>query len=101
VAEAIHRVLDDPATAGKTYELGGPRVYTMREMMVLMQKIIGRKRPMLSIPFGLAEFQAAFPAALAGAAAEPATRCGCWSGKNVVSGHDADLPGYRHPAAGH
>jgi NADH dehydrogenase len=60
VAEAIHRALDDQATAGKTYELGGPRVYTLREMMELMLKIVGRKRCMLSVPFGLAEFQAAF-----------------------------------------
>jgi uncharacterized protein YbjT (DUF2867 family) len=60
VAEAIHRVLDNPATAGKTYELGGPRVYTLREMMELMLKVIGRRRCFVSIPFGLAEFQAAF-----------------------------------------
>jgi uncharacterized protein YbjT (DUF2867 family) len=60
VAEAIHRGLDDPATAGKTYELGGPRVYSLRDLMELMLKVIGRRRYMLSIPFGLAELQATF-----------------------------------------
>jgi NADH dehydrogenase len=60
VAEAIHRVLDDPATAGKTYELGGPRIYTLRELMELMLQVIGRRRYLMSIPFGLAEFQAIF-----------------------------------------
>ena len=30
VAEAVVRCIDDPATAGRTYELGGPKVYTLR-----------------------------------------------------------------------
>jgi uncharacterized protein YbjT (DUF2867 family) len=60
VAEAIHRAVSDPATAGKTYELGGPRVYTFRELMELMLKVIGRKRCLVPLPFALASLQAAF-----------------------------------------
>ncbi len=59
VAEAIHRVLNDPATAGKTYELGGPRVYSFRELMELMLKTVDRRRCLVSVPFGLADLQAA------------------------------------------
>jgi uncharacterized protein YbjT (DUF2867 family) len=33
VAEAVARILADPATAGRTYELAGPRVYTLRELL--------------------------------------------------------------------
>ena len=33
VAEAITRILADPETAGRTYELAGPDVYTLRELV--------------------------------------------------------------------
>ena len=33
VAEAIARMLADPGTAGRTYELAGPDVYTLRELV--------------------------------------------------------------------
>src|SRR5437588_10723303 len=36
VADAVMRCLDDPATAGRTYELGGPKVYTFRALMELL-----------------------------------------------------------------
>ncbi|HTY67425.1 MAG TPA: complex I NDUFA9 subunit family protein [Alphaproteobacteria bacterium] len=57
VAEAIHRSVNDPATAGKTYELGGPRVYSFRELMQLMLQVIGRRRLLVPVPFALAELQ--------------------------------------------
>jgi uncharacterized protein YbjT (DUF2867 family) len=33
VADAVIRALDDPAAAGRTYELGGPKVYTFRALL--------------------------------------------------------------------
>jgi NADH dehydrogenase len=57
VAEAIHRAVNDPATHGKTYELGGPRVYTFRELMELLLKVLGRHRGLVPVPFVLAELQ--------------------------------------------
>ncbi|HTP84011.1 MAG TPA: complex I NDUFA9 subunit family protein [Alphaproteobacteria bacterium] len=57
VAEAIHHAVNDTATAGKTYELGGPRVYTFRELMQLMLQVIGRRRLLVPVPFALAELQ--------------------------------------------
>jgi len=59
VAEAIHRCVNDEVTAGKTYELGGPRVYTFRELMELMLKVIGRHRGLVPVPYWLAGLQAA------------------------------------------
>src|SRR5947207_1795316 len=35
VAAAILRCVEDASTAGRTYELGGPRIYTFRELMRL------------------------------------------------------------------
>ena len=60
VVGAIVAALDDPATAGKTYELGGPRVYTFRELLELLLAEIRRPRLLLDTPWWLAKFQAAF-----------------------------------------
>jgi NADH dehydrogenase len=58
VASAVTQVLDDPATAGRTYELGGPKVYTFRALMEVLLGEIRRHRRFVDLPFGLASFQA-------------------------------------------
>lgn len=58
VAAAIAKALEDPATMGKTYELGGPRVYTFRELLRLMLREIGRCRALIPLPFALASLKA-------------------------------------------
>jgi uncharacterized protein YbjT (DUF2867 family) len=58
VADAVVKCLDDPATAGRTYELGGPKVYTFRELIELMLGEIRRKRLLVDLPFALAAIQA-------------------------------------------
>ncbi len=60
VAEAMARLLDDPASAGKTYELGGPRVYSFREIMALVLRETGRNRLLVPLPYPLAMMQARF-----------------------------------------
>lgn len=60
VAEAICRVLDDPKSAGKTYELGGPRVYSMREILELVNHETQRNRLLVPLPWGIAKFEAFF-----------------------------------------
>lgn len=60
VAAAIAAVLADPETAGKTYELGGPRVYSFKDLMDLVMAETGRSRPLLPVPFGLATLEAWF-----------------------------------------
>ncbi|MGH8700309.1 MAG: complex I NDUFA9 subunit family protein [Burkholderiales bacterium] len=55
VAEAIVRVLADRGTAGRTYELGGPGVYTMRELVSFAQRLIGRPPLVVPVPFAVAE----------------------------------------------
>jgi len=60
VANATLAALDRPEAAGQTYELGGPRIYSFAELMRLMLREIDRPTfPLISIPFGLASFQAA------------------------------------------
>ena len=58
VARATAKVLNDPATAGKTYELGGPETMTLKQIMELVLKETRRNRILLPIPFGLARAQA-------------------------------------------
>jgi uncharacterized protein YbjT (DUF2867 family) len=60
VAEAIMRGLDVDATAGQTYALGGPRVYTMREIMEMVLRYAQRRRELVSIPLWMAAIQAVF-----------------------------------------
>ena len=57
VARAAVKVLTDAATAGQTYELGGPEVMTLKEIMELVLKETRRNRILLPIPFGLARAQ--------------------------------------------
>jgi NADH dehydrogenase len=59
VAEAIVRALADPAAAGRIYELGGPRVYSFKQLMALMLAEIGRRRLLLPLPWAIADLQAA------------------------------------------
>jgi NADH dehydrogenase len=57
IARATAKVLSDESTAGKTYELGGPEIMTLREIMELVLKETRRSRLLLPIPFGLARVQ--------------------------------------------
>jgi NADH dehydrogenase len=60
VATAIADAVDGKTRAGATYELGGPEVLTMREIMEIILQMTGRDRTLVSLPFGMARFQAAF-----------------------------------------
>ena len=60
VAAAVERALEGAGTMGKTYELGGPRVYTFRALLEMMLKEIGRCRLLVPLPFPLATLKAAF-----------------------------------------
>lgn len=60
VAEAIVKALGEPKAAGKAYELGGPRRYTLKEVLELVLSVTGRKRVLAPLPFGIAKLQAAF-----------------------------------------
>ena len=60
VAEAISRAISEPATRAHTYALGGPRVYSYKELMELVLGEIGRRRLLVPVPFEVAAFQAWF-----------------------------------------
>jgi uncharacterized protein YbjT (DUF2867 family) len=60
VATAVADAVDGNARPGATYELGGPEVLTMREIMEAILATIERRRMLVSLPFGLAGFKALF-----------------------------------------
>lgn len=60
VADATVKALDDPATCGKTYELGGPRVISYREVMDIVLAETGRGRWLVPLPLSIASIQAWF-----------------------------------------
>lgn len=60
VASAVLRALRAPSARGKTYELGGPTVYSFKELMQVILRETCRKRLLLPVPFSVASFQAFF-----------------------------------------
>jgi NADH dehydrogenase len=51
VAEACVRILANPSTEGKIYELGGPGVYTYKTLVQLVLKQVDRRRILAPVPF--------------------------------------------------
>jgi len=58
VADAAMAALADPAAAGKVFELGGPRVMSMRQVLRYILDVTGRRRPMIALPEGFVRLQA-------------------------------------------
>ena len=51
VAKACARVLADPSSQGRVYELGGPRVYSYRELVRLILNQVGARTALVPVPF--------------------------------------------------
>lgn len=64
VAEAVARALVETGTKGNVYELGGPRTYAYKELVRLVLARIGRRRPLVPIPFLVWDILAAVMAPL-------------------------------------
>ena len=58
VAKALIAALDDGETYGKAYELCGPRVYTLRQLVEYVCEITGRRRIIVGLPDRLSYLQA-------------------------------------------
>jgi NADH dehydrogenase len=60
VADAVMAALTRHDTQGKVYELGGPRVWTFREILAFILKETRRGRRLVNVPMGIARMKAAF-----------------------------------------
>lgn len=54
VASGVARIAGDTGISGRTYEFGGPEVFSFRELMETMLRHIGRRRLLLPVPGALA-----------------------------------------------
>ncbi|MFD1744695.1 complex I NDUFA9 subunit family protein [Rhizobium helianthi] len=54
VAEAVAQSVDGKVKKGQIYELGGPEVLTFKECLETVLRVTYRKRPLVSLPFGVA-----------------------------------------------
>ncbi|WP_343564132.1 complex I NDUFA9 subunit family protein [Kiloniella sp. b19] len=61
VAEALRRCVNHPeCCGGKTYELGGPDVWSFRACLEYLLRVTGKRRLLLNLPFSVAKMQAFF-----------------------------------------
>jgi uncharacterized protein YbjT (DUF2867 family) len=57
VIDAMLRCLHGGSASHETYQLGGPQIYTLREIVALVAKTIGRRRWILGLPDFAARLQ--------------------------------------------
>jgi len=60
LAQAFVACLENVEATGKTYELGGPEVLSLAEIMEFIFTTIDRKRITVPLPFAIARFEAQF-----------------------------------------
>lgn len=58
VANAFCAALEDPSTAGKTYQLCGPDILSLGEIVAEIAKALGKRRVIIGLPDALASVQA-------------------------------------------
>jgi len=60
VVDALLRCLRGGSCNGQTYELGGPQIYTLREIVELVAKLTGHRRLIIGLPNVIARLQGFF-----------------------------------------
>jgi NADH dehydrogenase len=58
VAAAIIAALDEPASFGQTYELAGPQIFTLQQLVLWVGQVTGHRRPVLPLSATLGRLQA-------------------------------------------
>ncbi|WP_187830089.1 complex I NDUFA9 subunit family protein [Siccirubricoccus phaeus] len=59
VADAVLAAAERPEAVGQTYELGGPRVMSMRELLAYVLEVTGHRRRLVTLPAALVKLQVA------------------------------------------
>lgn len=60
IARAVAEAVDNPAADNQVFEIGGPEVLSMNEIVRTALALLGRRRPLLSFPKGLMKLLATF-----------------------------------------
>ena len=67
VAEYFARAVDQPSAANRTFEIGGPDVVTWNELYERIAKVLGKRRRLAHVPYGVARTGARLTGWLPGA----------------------------------
>jgi uncharacterized protein YbjT (DUF2867 family) len=86
VARAVADAVDGKTRPGATYELGGPEVLNLRQIIEIILRITERQRMLIPLPFGLAKLQALFLQFAPGALKLTPDQVALLRSDNVVSG---------------
>lgn len=54
VASAVGACLNRTDAQGQIYELGGPQIYTFKEILEMIMRLTGKHRKLVNVPFGMA-----------------------------------------------
>jgi NADH dehydrogenase len=94
VGKALAMAVTAEAAGGQIYELGGPAVFSFRELMQLVLAETGRRRILLPLPFPVASLMGALGDLVAGLVPPPITsdQVKLLRTDNVVSGAWPGLP---------
>ncbi|KDP85096.1 complex I NDUFA9 subunit family protein [Cupriavidus basilensis] len=97
VAQAFVNAMAAPATIGRAYDLAGPQVYTLEELVRYAGRASGHPRPVLHLPDALARVQAAMLEHLPGAPVMSRDNLDSMRLDNVMHGPIAPELGLRQP----
>lgn len=95
VARAFVLALDDHHTIGKVFELVGPHVYTLRELVKIAGRYSGHPRPVLGLPEPLARLQALMLEFMPGGPLMSRDNLDSMKTDNIASGHSPWLAGWQ------
>lgn len=91
VAQAIVHALTHPDTIGQTYELCGPEVFTLRELVELAGRWVNRPRPVVPLPHAVGWAQALMMEWLPGPTLMSRDNLASMQIDNIASGHLPNL----------
>ena len=96
VAKAFVLALEDHQSFGKIYELAGPKVYTLRELIRLAGQYSGHVRPLIGLPYALARLQAWLLEFMPGGPLMSRDNVDSMQADNIATSHNQSLAGW-HP----
>ncbi|MGO4578581.1 complex I NDUFA9 subunit family protein [Cupriavidus sp. 2TAF22] len=99
VAQAFVNAMAAPATIGRAYDLAGPQVYTLEELVRFAGRASGHPRPVLHLPDALARLQAAVLEHMPGAPVMTRDNLDSMRLDNVMQGQIAPELGLRQPVS--
>jgi uncharacterized protein YbjT (DUF2867 family) len=89
VAAYFAHALDAPSAANRTFEIGGPDVLDWNELYLAIARVLGKRRRLVHVPFGVARTGAQLTQRLPGAPLTVDQVTMLQGADNVVSGTDA------------